>query len=247
SRTPSPTSSRAATRPATTATCGRKCSAPMPSPPSRRPASSTAPPASATAARSSPSAARGRRWKASSPSAAVNPNRRRCCGATGWRLSFLTRIPAVDHVDVGALVVAAGLDARLALEADALVQLQGRLQGGVRFQEQLAAAEAVVFGDGRLHQPAADAEAAVAGGHRHLGQLVVAGSIRNQRMRARDLVAYRCEGDGAAGVEYVLPRARQHRVVDRLDSDVAGRPFGIEPIEVLAQFGREGHDADLRL
>lgn len=79
SRTASATSSPAATRRATTATSGPRCSRRTPGAPSRRPASSTPRPGGASAPRSSSAAAPGTPPSCSAPSAAASPASSRCC------------------------------------------------------------------------------------------------------------------------------------------------------------------------
>ena len=84
SRTASPTSSAAVTRPATTATSGPKCSPPMPSPRSRRQACWIARPASVSCAACSKSAAPVRCSTLSWNFAAASRSWTRCCASAAW-------------------------------------------------------------------------------------------------------------------------------------------------------------------
>src|SRR6185312_10392433 len=145
SRMASATSSRAVMRPVITATCGPSCSVPTRSAnsrstPERAAVSSTGRPVSASAGSFSPWAPAVPRWRASSPSVAVAPSRRRCCAATAWpdpaapsrgrkkaRRSGLFLFRGLSLATSGRLDFL-GLQALLALgddERDALTFLQG--------------------------------------------------------------------------------------------------------------------------
>eukprot|EP01136_Pigoraptor_vietnamica_P018989 Opistho-1_new@65988 len=84
SSTASPTSSPVATRPATTATNGPSCSAPMPGAPSRRKACSTRARARDSCTAFWKPAAPATRWTASRLSVAASPASTRCCGTRAW-------------------------------------------------------------------------------------------------------------------------------------------------------------------
>src|SRR6185437_2234250 len=83
-------------------------------------------------------------------------------------------------------------------------------------------------GDSRSDEPAADAVAALVGSHGHFGQLVLAGTHRDECAAAdADSIAHGHE-DAATGVKNCTLRLPQHVEIRGLQPEVALDPLAIE-------------------